>query len=90
VIEDLISTGQSSLKAVQALKDAGVSVKGLISIFNYGFPLAAEAFKSAGCPVYSLSNYDMLIERASLHGYIADSDLEKIRSWRDNPETWGV
>ena len=88
-VEDLISTGQSSLKAVQALRDAGVTVKGMVSIFNYGFDIANNAFKSAACPVYSLSNYDILIDRASKLGYITSADLDKVKSWREAPESWG-
>lgn len=88
VIEDLISTGQSSLKAVQALRESGVIVKGMISIFNYGFDVASEAFKTANCPVYSLSNYDVLINQALKHGYINQSDLESIKLWRKDPSNW--
>ncbi|MFN5323621.1 MAG: orotate phosphoribosyltransferase [Bacteroidota bacterium] len=88
VVEDLISTGQSSLKAVHALREAGVVVKGMVSIFTYGFPQAADAFKSANCPMYSLSNYDVLIDRASVLGYITDKDLERLRVWRESPDKW--
>lgn len=88
VVEDLISTGQSSLKAVAALRDAGVVVKGMVSIFTYGFPLAAEAFKNATCPVYSLSNYDVLVDRASKLGYISDKDMDRLREWKEAPEKW--
>jgi orotate phosphoribosyltransferase len=88
VVEDLISTGQSSLKAVAALRDAGVVVKGMVSIFTYGFPLASESFKNASCPVYSLSNYDVLIDRASKLGYISDKDMDRLRVWKEAPEKW--
>jgi orotate phosphoribosyltransferase len=88
VIEDLISTGQSSLKAVQALRESGVLVKGMISIFNYGFDIAADTFRNANCPVYSLSNYDVLIDQALKHGYINKSDLESIKQWRKDPVNW--
>lgn len=88
VIEDLISTGQSSLKAVQALRESGVIVKGMISIFNYGFDVATEAFKSANCPLYSLSNYDVLINQALKHGYINQSDIDSIKAWREDPANW--
>ncbi|HMT28648.1 MAG TPA: orotate phosphoribosyltransferase [Bacteroidia bacterium] len=88
VIEDLISTGQSSLKAVQALRESGVLVKGMISIFNYGFDIASEAFRIANCPTYSLSNYDTLINQALKHGYIGQGDLENLRQWRMNPSIW--
>jgi orotate phosphoribosyltransferase len=88
VIEDLISTGQSSLKAVQALREHGVIVKGMVSIFTYGFDLAGDSFRAANCPVYSLSNYDNLTEVAVKHGYITQSDLALLRKWRENPAIW--
>lgn len=90
VIEDLISTGQSSLKAVHALRESGAIVKGMISIFNYGFDVAAESFKSANCPVYSLSNYDVLISVALRHGYVSQQDVDLLKSWRENPSVWGT
>lgn len=90
VIEDLISTGMSSLKAVQALREHGVMVKGMVSIFTYGFDIATESFKSAGCPVYSLSNYDVLSDVALKHGYINSSDIAVLRKWRENPSGWSV
>jgi orotate phosphoribosyltransferase len=89
VIEDLISTGQSSLKAVKALKEAGVIVKGVVSIFNYGFEVADEAFKSEKCTLISLSNYDNLITQALKSKYIKKEDLESLNAWRQNPTTWG-
>lgn len=89
VIEDLISTGQSSLKAVHALRESGVIVKGMISIFNYGFDIAADAFRNANCPVYSLSNYDYLIQQALKHGYIGQGDLDNLKLWRQDPSSWG-
>ncbi len=88
VIEDLISTGQSSLKAVQALRENGVLVKGMISIFNYGFEVATEAFRLANCPVYSLSNYDVLIHQALEQGYIGKDDVESLKLWKTDPATW--
>jgi orotate phosphoribosyltransferase len=88
VIEDLISTGQSSLKAVQSLRDHGVIVKGMISIFNYGFDQATDAFRNANCPMYSLSNYDVLIREALEHGYISRADLESLKQWRKDPANW--
>jgi orotate phosphoribosyltransferase len=90
VIEDLISTGQSSLKAVQALRDSGVLVKGMISIFNYGFDIATETFRQANCPVYSLSNYDMLIQQALKHGYINTADVNSLQQWREKPAGWKI
>lgn len=88
VIEDLISTGQSSLKAVQALRNEGVIVKGMISIFNYCFEIAAEAFRNANCPLYSLSNYDVLILQAVKSGYVGPEDLETLQEWKKDPASW--
>ena len=90
VIEDLISTGQSSLKAVNALRESGVIVKGMISIFSYGFDVATEAFKAANCPVYSLSNYDILVSQAVKNNYINVSDMDSIRKWREDPANWQI
>jgi orotate phosphoribosyltransferase len=88
VIEDLISTGGSSLKAVQALRDAGANVKGLISIFDYGFRTAEDTFAKAGCVVYSLSNYKYLITQALADGYIREEDMMMLKKWRENPAEW--
>lgn len=88
VIEDLISTGQSSLKAVQSLRDEGVLVKGMVAIFTYGFDVASEAFRQAGCPCYALSNYDVLITRAVEEGYITKKDVESLQAWRKDPAGW--
>lgn len=88
VVEDLISTGQSSIKAVNALRDGGVMVKGMVSIFTYGFPVAIEAFKDISCPVYSLSNYEVLVERALRLGYISESELDRLKVWRESPDKW--
>ena len=78
VIEDLVSTGGSSMKAVEELKKNGVIVKGLVSIFSYGFDTATATFKNAGCPFYSLCNYEVLLKQALETGYIKSSDLTKI------------
>lgn len=88
VIEDLISTGGSSLSAVQALKSAGLDVKGLIAIFTYGFKVADENFANANCPYVTLCNYDYLIEEALKKEYIKENDLISLREWKDSPETW--
>lgn len=88
VIEDLISTGQSSLKAVQSLRDEGVLVKGMVAIFTYGFDIATEAFRQANCPCYALSNYDVLIKRAVEEGYITKKDLDNLQAWRKDPANW--
>ena len=90
VIEDLISTGGSSLKAVEDLKENGVIVKGLVSIFTYGFETASANFKQAACPWYSLSNYDILIKQAIASGYVKKQDLPLLQAWRQHPEKWGI
>ena len=89
VIEDLISTGKSSLKAVKAIRDAGCKVSGLVSVFTYGFNMAVQNFKNEECPVYSLCDYDTLIEKALETNYITGKDLKTLRLWREMPETWG-
>jgi len=89
VVEDLISTGKSSLQAVAALKEAGLSVAGLVSIFTYGFDLAEENFKEAKCRFATLSNYNTLIEYAAEHSFIAQNDVDLLNKWRRNPSEWG-
>ena len=88
VIEDLVSTGGSSLKAVEELKKNGVIVKGLVSIFSYGFDTATDNFKKAACPFYSLCNYDILLKQALATGYIKEGDLELLQDWRKDPANW--
>jgi orotate phosphoribosyltransferase len=88
VVEDLISTGGSSLQGVQALKDAGLKVKGLIAIFSYGFDTADEAFEKAECPYVVLSDYDHLIEQAVNLEYIKEEELDQLKKWRELPSTW--
>ena len=88
VVEDLISTGGSSLQGVQALKDAGLKVKGLIAIFSYGFDTADEAFEKAECPYVVLSDYDHLIEQAVNLEYIKGDELDQLKKWRELPSTW--
>lgn len=89
VIEDLISTGKSSLNAVNSLRAAGVIVKGMASVFTYGFPEAAENFRKAGVPFYSLSNYETLVRIASLAKFIRADQIEHLKRWRENPAEWG-
>jgi orotate phosphoribosyltransferase len=88
VVEDLISTGSSSLNAIGALRKAGANVIGMVAIFTYGFKLAEENFRAAGCPFYTLSNYDCLIELALETGYIQNEQLDILRDWRKSPGTW--
>ena len=89
VVEDLISTGMSSLKAIEALRGAGLSVAGLVAIFSYGLEKAEENFKAAKCRYATLSNYNALIEYAVENSIIASSDLALLQNWRTNPESWG-
>jgi len=88
VIEDLISTGGSSLKAVDALRNAGCEVLGMAAIFTYGFQKAQESFNRAGCRLITLCHYEALLELAVETGYIQEEVLETLREWRQNPETW--
>lgn len=88
VIEDLVSTGGSSLKAVNELRNEDVVVKGLVSIFSYGFDQAAENFRNANCPYYALSTYNDLIVKAIESGYVKAEDLKLLESWRANPSGW--
>ena len=88
VIEDLISTGASSLKALEALHKEGCEIKGLASVFTYGFKIASDNFKKIKCPVVALSNYDMLLQQALKSNFITEKDLKTLKNWRENPETW--
>jgi orotate phosphoribosyltransferase len=88
VIEDLISTGKSSLNAVAALRAAGCNVKGMVAIFTYGLPEATENFKQANCPLVTLTDYDLLIKKALEHNFIMESDLKSLIQWRENPKAW--
>ncbi|MFM6976209.1 MAG: orotate phosphoribosyltransferase [Sphingobacteriaceae bacterium] len=90
VIEDLISTGKSSIQAVEALREAGCVVVGLAGIFSYGFELAAENFRKAKCPFFTLSNYQALIQYAAATQMIGESELKVLEMWRLEPQTWGV
>lgn len=88
VIEDLISTGGSSLKAVEALRQAGCDVKGMVSIFTYGFKVAEDSFKKAKCHTVTLSDYDTLVQQALKSDYITEKNLKSLKEWRDNPAEW--
>lgn len=90
VVEDLISTGQSSLNAVKALRSAGCIVKGLVSIFDYGFNIAEQAFDAEKCRYVSLSDYDHLIHQALKSKYIEKQDIEPLKKWRTSPDSWGT
>ena len=89
VVEDLISTGMSSLAAVDALKKAGAEVLGMVAIFTYGFDLAAERFSEAGVTLSTLSDYASLIEKAVQAGYVTSDQLEVLSAWRKDPSNWG-
>lgn len=89
VIEDLISTGKSSLLAVEALRAAGHDVAGLAAIFSYGFDVADENFKNAKCRFVTLSNYSALLKFAVEGQYILQDDIALLKTWRDNPAGWG-
>jgi orotate phosphoribosyltransferase len=88
VIEDLISTGGSSIKAIEALRDQGCKVKGMVAIFTYGFEEANANLKKAKCPTSTLCDYKTLIEVALKHNYITENDLESLNQWRISPSTW--
>lgn len=88
VIEDLISTGKSSLQVVDALRAAGLEVLGMVSIFTYGFPLAEEAFSRSGIPYFSLTNYSTLISLAIEKGIITADQESVLLKWKDSPSTW--
>ena len=89
VVEDLISTGASSLSAVDALVKAGAYVKGMVAIFSYNFNQSRRAFENADVELNTLTNYDALIDVALETGYIRESDLKMLKEWRYSPSTWG-
>lgn len=88
VIEDLVSTGNSSLVAVDALREAGCTVKGMIAIFSYGFDLAKKNFLDHKCPLVTLTDYSAVLEKAMESNYIQEADLESLNEWRTNPAEW--
>lgn len=88
VIEDLISTGKSSLNAVKAINESGSVVKGMVAIFSYGFDIASENFKQSGVELTTLSNYTYLLEQASDSQYISEKELEALSEWRRDPKNW--
>ena len=88
VVEDLISTGGSSLKAVKAIQNDGSEVLGMVGIFSYGFPLAKEKFQEAGVELTTLSNYEAVLEEALRINYISPSDVETLSKWRQDPANW--
>ena len=88
VVEDLISTDGSSLKAVEALRAAGYEVVGMVASYTYGFPVAAKAFADAGVELQTLTDYDHVVEQALATGYIAEADVELLHEWRKDPANW--
>lgn len=88
VVEDLISTGGSSLKAVEALRAAGYEVVGMVASYTYGFPVAAKAFADAGVELQTLTDYDHVVEQALATGYISEADVELLHEWRKDPANW--
>jgi orotate phosphoribosyltransferase len=90
VVEDLISTGKSSVAAIEALKASGAEVIGLVALFTYGFEAATKAFENAGVPFYTISNYNALLEVGLKQGIISESQVAALNAWREEPSTWGV
>ncbi|EAC2630933.1 orotate phosphoribosyltransferase [Listeria monocytogenes] len=89
VIEDLISTGGSSLKAVEALEEAGAEVVGIAAIFTYGLDKGKQLLEASGTKLVSLTNYDELIEVALNENYVTAEDMATLKEWKKNPENWG-
>jgi orotate phosphoribosyltransferase len=89
IVEDLISTGGSSLKAVEAVRNAGAEVVGMVAIFTYGFPAAIENFAKANVRLITLGNYNSLIELAFETGYIKAEEIDILKKWREAPDKWG-
>jgi orotate phosphoribosyltransferase len=89
IIEDLVSTGSSSLIAAEALREAGCRVIGMLAIFSYGFSIAEEKFRKAGIEMVSLATYHDLVKQGITSGYIDSAHAETLNEWREHPETWG-
>ena len=90
VIEDLVSTGKSSLNAVEALRSAGCDVKGMVAIFSYNLQQAIDNFNEAKCTLYTLSDYDELVKQAVEGTYISENNLKSLINWRKDPENWAT
>jgi orotate phosphoribosyltransferase len=90
IIEDLISTGGSSLSAVKALREGGCDVLGMLAIFSYEFKKASDGFSSENCTLHTLSSYSVLIETALTTGYIGQAEVETLKKWRADPSSWGI
>ena len=90
IVEDLISTGNSSLLAVEALRAAGANIKGMAAVFTYGFDIAQENFKNANVDLFTLSNYENLLNLAVAKRYITEEEEQTLREWNLSPSTWGI
>lgn len=90
VVEDLVSTGKSSLAVVHSLRDAGINVKGMVAIFTYGLDKAIESFKNDKLELVALSNYSSLIKQAIKEEYVSEADLQSLEKWREAPDKWGI
>ena len=88
VVEDLVSTGKSSLNAVDAIRDAGGEVVGMIAIFSYDLEIAAKNFEDKNCKLITLSDYNIMIGKAVADNYVSDNDKDKLLEWRKNPQAW--
>ncbi len=84
----MVSTGGSSIKAVNAIRERGAEVLGMLAIFTYGFPVSVNNFKSADCKLTTLSDYNSLLEIAAETNYIKKEELDTLNKWRENPESW--
>jgi len=90
VVEDLISTGKSSLNAVKALKEANVNIKGMVAIFSYGFDVANDNFKNADITLHTLSNYESVLTEAAATNYISETEIDTLSQWNANPSVWNA
>jgi orotate phosphoribosyltransferase len=88
VVEDLISTGGSSIKAANALREAGMEVIGMLAIFSYGFEVAHKAFQEATIPLTTLCNYQTMLVQAVAKDYVAEDEMASLQAWRNSPDTW--
>ncbi len=88
IIEDLVSTGKSSLNAVEALREKGAVIKGMLAIFTYGMDVATENFKNNKCELFTLTNYNTLVQKAAEESYIREDDLASLMEWKKDPQAW--
>lgn len=88
IVEDLVSSGKSSLDALVALRDVGCNVKGMVAIFTYGFDVAEKNFEKANCKLHTLSDYHCLLKQATESNYVTEKDLDSLKEWRINPSIW--